>query len=200
MCPKVYPSLDEATHIYHGLNYKVGNETAHWWTGAGWALSDLPADEVGAYGTTIQTAQKAQQRTQERPLIGVQGGGEIVDCKPAQDDLEQRKKALEDLVRISEELGLYDMPDMTEKNDKFRSTTCANNRQVGGDHYKKMKIQPWDIVDSCFTPDQAVGFYVGNVLKYILRFESKSGIQDLEKAKHYLEKLIEVKRQQTKGI
>ena len=115
----------------------------------------------------------------------------------SQRGMESRKAALEALVRDNEELGLYDMPltpSMTEKNDNPRSTTSANNRQVGGDHYKKMKIQPWDIVDACFTSDQAAGFYIGNVLKYLLRFESKSGIQDLEKAKHYLEKLIEVKR------
>lgn len=86
------------------------------------------------------------------------------------------------------------IPDMTEANDKRVNTTSANNRQVGGDHYKKMKIQPWDLFGSIFNLDEQVGFYLGNVYKYLMRYDSKNGIQDLEKAKHYLEKLIEVKR------
>lgn len=204
MNPKVYPSLDEATHIYNGLHYKVGNEIAFWWYGDGWQKSVCSASGVKTYGTPIQTAQEAQQRTQERPATGVQGGGEIVDCKPAQDDLEQRKKALEEVVRISEELGLYNIPKMTEKNDDNRSTTCANNRQVGGDHYKKMKIQPWAADEAWLTHEQFVGHLLGSAIDYLARFNAdapgKGGIRDIEKAKHCLEKLIEVKRQQTKGI
>lgn len=85
-------------------------------------------------------------------------------------------------------------PDMTEANDKRVNTTSANNRQVGGDHYKKMKIQPWDLFGSIFNLDEQIGFYLGNVYKYLMRYDSKNGIEDLMKAKHYLEKLIEVKR------
>jgi hypothetical protein len=65
---------------------------------------------------------------------------------------------------------------------------------VGGDHYKKMKIQPWDLFGSIFNLDEQIGFYLGNVYKYLMRYDSKNGIEDLMKAKHYLEKLIEVKR------
>jgi hypothetical protein len=90
------------------------------------------------------------------------------------------------------------IPDMTEANDRKQrvntSVTSANNRQVGGDHYKKMKIQPWDLFGSIFNLDEQIGFYLGNVYKYLMRYDSKNGIEDLMKAKHYLEKLIEVKR------
>lgn len=194
-----YPSLNEATHYYSGNYYKVGEETCFVWYIDGWVTSSSPPHFLKQIGTPLKTAPEAQQQTQELPATPAQGGIVFVDYSVAQGDLdmEVRKAALEALVRDNEELGLYDMPltpSMTEKNDNPRSTTSANNRQVGGDHYKKMKIQPWDIVDACFTSDQAAGFYIGNVLKYLLRFESKSGIQDLEKAKHYLEKLIEVKR------
>lgn len=57
--------------------------------------------------------------------------------------------------------------------------------QVGGDHYQKV-IQPWDIID-CYN----LNFYEGNVIKYILRHREKNGIEDLKKAKHYLDKVIE---------
>lgn len=63
----------------------------------------------------------------------------------------------------------------------------ANDVQVGGDHYKRQPIQPWD-----FIVANNMGFLDGNVVKYIARFRNKGGIEDLKKARHYLEKLIEV--------
>jgi hypothetical protein len=59
-------------------------------------------------------------------------------------------------------------------------------KQVGGNHYKKYKIQPVE-----FNIKNNIGFCEGNVIKYVLRFKDKNGIADLEKAKHYLELLIE---------
>jgi hypothetical protein len=59
-------------------------------------------------------------------------------------------------------------------------------KQVGGSHYKKYKIQPVE-----FIIKNNIGFVEGNVIKYILRFKDKGGIADLEKAKHYIELLID---------
>lgn len=68
----------------------------------------------------------------------------------------------------------------------------ANEKQVGGDHYKDMKVQPWDVIDS-LPHAQAMGFYRGNALKYIMRAGEKgSAKEDYEKAIHYLEKLLEI--------
>ena len=64
--------------------------------------------------------------------------------------------------------------------------------QVGGDHYKKLgSAEPWKIVDATFTQEAAAGFYRGNVIKYILR-NKQNHVEDLKKARHYLDKLIEV--------
>jgi hypothetical protein len=63
----------------------------------------------------------------------------------------------------------------------------ANENQIGGDHYKNKVIQPWD-----FIVGNSLGFLEGNAIKYICRYKDKGGIDDLMKAKHYLEKLIEV--------
>jgi hypothetical protein len=63
--------------------------------------------------------------------------------------------------------------------------------QVGGDHYQK-KIQPWDAMAAWMTPVAFCGFLAGNVIKYLARYQDKSGVEDLKKARHYLEKLIEV--------
>lgn len=62
----------------------------------------------------------------------------------------------------------------------------ANETQVGGDHYKSKAIQPWDFIIS-----NGLGFLEGNAVKYITRHNQKGGRKDIEKAIHYLEKLLE---------
>jgi hypothetical protein len=59
-------------------------------------------------------------------------------------------------------------------------------KQVGGSHYKNYKIQPVE-----FIIKNNIGFVEGNIIKYILRFKEKGGVQDLNKAKHYIELLID---------
>jgi hypothetical protein len=59
-------------------------------------------------------------------------------------------------------------------------------KQVGGSHYKKYQIQPIE-----FIVKNNIGFVEGNIIKYILRFKEKGGVQDLNKAKHYIELLID---------
>jgi hypothetical protein len=65
----------------------------------------------------------------------------------------------------------------------------ANDRQVNGDHYRGA-IQTWDYIVA-----NDLGFLEGNIIKYVTRFRKKNGIQDLEKARHYLDKLIEVENE-----
>ena len=63
----------------------------------------------------------------------------------------------------------------------------VNAVQVGGDHYRKNPIQPWDYIVS-----NELGYLEGNIVKYVSRWKDKGGRQDLEKARHYLDKLLEV--------
>ena len=62
----------------------------------------------------------------------------------------------------------------------------SSEKQVGGKHYLKYKIQPVE-----FIIKNNIGFVEGNIIKYILRFKEKGGAEDLEKAKHYIELLID---------
>ena len=78
--------------------------------------------------------------------------------------------------------GPAKMPSLEDLNTPHES---PSNRQVGGSHYKKHSIQPWDIIDG-----YKLGFYEGNVLKYLLRDKGNKR-EDLEKAVHYLEKVLE---------
>ena len=68
----------------------------------------------------------------------------------------------------------------------------ANDMQVGGEHYQSKSIQPWDAMQAWMTPDQFKGFLWGNVIKYIARWQDKGGVEDLRKARHYMDKLIEI--------
>jgi hypothetical protein len=61
----------------------------------------------------------------------------------------------------------------------------ANEKQVAGQHYAA-PIQCWDYIIA-----NKLGYLEGNIVKYVSRHRSKNGLEDLKKAQHYLEKLIE---------
>lgn len=58
-------------------------------------------------------------------------------------------------------------------------------KQIGGGHYKKMKIQPIE-----YILENDLGFCEANIVKYISRYKQKNGIQDVEKVIHYAQMLI----------
>ena len=66
-------------------------------------------------------------------------------------------------------------------------TKSANSTQVGGDHYQKQSIQHWDYVAA-----NSLDYFQGQITKYVSRWKSKNGLEDLEKARHFLEKYIEL--------
>lgn len=71
-------------------------------------------------------------------------------------------------------------------------TTRANDRQVGGSHYKEMDVQPWDVVDT-WPVEQRIGYYRGGALKYLMRMGSKDeSAEEIAKGQHYMQKLLEI--------
>jgi hypothetical protein len=64
--------------------------------------------------------------------------------------------------------------------------------QAGGDHYKNLKIQPVEYIHANNLP-----FVEGCVVKYVTRWRCKGGLEDLRKAKHFLELLIELETRAT---
>lgn len=67
------------------------------------------------------------------------------------------------------------------------SNKSALKRQVAGSHYKDMAIQP---VEFCMKNN--LNFCVSSTIKYLCRYKSKNGKQDLEKARHFIDLLIEL--------
>ena len=74
-----------------------------------------------------------------------------------------------------------------------KKPTNANSKQVGGQHYKTKSIQPWD-----YIADNGIGYFDGCAIKYISRYKEKGGVNDLRKAIHYIEKLIEIEEKKRK--
>lgn len=66
-------------------------------------------------------------------------------------------------------------------------TNNALEKQVGGSHYKELKIQPIEFIHANNIP-----FCEANAIKYLCRWRNKNGIEDLKKAKHYIDLLIEL--------
>jgi len=62
----------------------------------------------------------------------------------------------------------------------------TRDKQIAGSHYRISPMQPWDIIKAW-----ELNFWQGNVIKYVLRAPYKGRKEDFEKAKHYLEYLIE---------
>lgn len=73
----------------------------------------------------------------------------------------------------------------------------TRDRQIGGNHYQK-EIQPWDAMEAWMSREAFVGYLQGNVIKYISRWKDKGGVQDILKAQHYLEKMINILEQDEK--
>ena len=65
-------------------------------------------------------------------------------------------------------------------------TQAAKNKQVGGDHYKDWVIQPIEFIQA-----NDLEYCAANVIKYVCRHDKKGGVQDLDKAIHYIQLLKE---------
>jgi len=84
---------------------------------------------------------------------------------------------------------------MEEQGAVWRRATSANEHQEGGDHYMRQKIQPWDFIIA-----NKLGYLEGNVIKYVTRHKLKNRVEDLKKARHYLDKLIETEERERNGL
>ncbi len=83
--------------------------------------------------------------------------------------------------------GVFLRTEECPANEIERYKKGANAMQVGGKHYKKLPIEPWDYIAA-----NGLGFFEGNIIKYITRAAKTKNREDLLKAQHYLSKLLEL--------
>ena len=108
-------------------------------------------------------------------------------------------KAREDMAEAAAELermALRNTDWGRIKNDP--APEHPNITQVGGDHYLKLRIQPWDAMEAWMSPEAFKGFLLGNVIKYVARGKWDR-YEDLKKAQHYLEKLLQTMGEESKN-
>lgn len=75
--------------------------------------------------------------------------------------------------------------------EKLAEALDPMKRQVSGDHYKTLGIQPLEVMQYLLTAEEYVGFLKGNIIKYSIRQGRKDGSDDAGKAQHYKELLIQ---------
>lgn len=76
---------------------------------------------------------------------------------------------------------------MTKESECGIIMVQATEKQVSGNHYKDFNIQPVEFINA-----NGIGYLEGNVIKYVCRWRKKNGLEDLDKAIHYLELLKEL--------
>lgn len=82
---------------------------------------------------------------------------------------------------------LREQIDVIEADDEPSPEESALHQQVGGDHYRDLAMQPIEYIHR-----NGLGYVEGAVVKYVTRWRRKGGIEDLKKARHMLDLLIEM--------
>jgi hypothetical protein len=91
-----------------------------------------------------------------------------------------------DLFHERSRMTVHEQQELLKTMKEFEQASKANDVQVAGTHYKSKAIQPWDYIVA-----NNLGYLEGNIVKYVSRWKDKGGVDDLRKARHYLDKLIE---------
>lgn len=100
-------------------------------------------------------------------------------------DITMNEAMAEEMLRM---LDLYGATPRIVEGTPSKSTSSLAT-QVGGNHYKDMKIQPVEYIHA-----NGIGYFEGSVIKYVSRWRQKGGAADLEKAQHFLAILIELEK------
>lgn len=134
-------------------------------------------------------ARKVMDLLNNAPSMTDRQVAEKVRCHPSYVSTLRRKMVhvdpyLEQVLELT--------PAMEVKPGEFIESAKANTIQEGGNHYKQMAVEPWDIYDT-WPAEQRIGAYRANCVKYVLRLEDKdSRVLNARKLKHYASKLVEV--------
>lgn len=113
--------------------------------------------------------------------------------KTTQQDIAEQER-IRELARMSANAyrPLPINPEVQQAIKEKLDSAKAKERQEGGEHYKQMGVQPWDVIDT-WPIEQQIGYHRGNVLKYTMRLGNKDErLQEAKKIRHYADKLIEI--------
>lgn len=163
--------LDPLAQVRTAEQYRVAQPGNVWfhnpYTGAKRSLDEIHADKFGyeLSGDSLEQLEHEQQ-------CGFPSVGPCVPGCPGQDNCKVYSDATP--------------PAFAQQAAQLAQEMRALDKQEGGDHYKKLAIQPIE-----FIFKNKIGYAEGNVIKYVTRWRDKNGVEDLKKARHYLDLLIE---------
>jgi hypothetical protein len=110
--------------------------------------------------------------------------------------LANRDATIEDVVlNCDVSLGYAESIMSRISSPNWREPVSALSGQVGGSHYRDMQVQPWQAMEAWLTPEEYRGYHKGVAIGYLARERQKGGLQDIEKAIHHLQRLVEVERE-----
>ena len=84
-------------------------------------------------------------------------------------------------------MGINEITEKAWDSIKIQDEPSALDRQIGGSHYKDYAIQPIE-----FITKNRLSYCEANAIKYLCRWREKNGVEDLRKAIHYIELLIDI--------
>lgn len=107
--------------------------------------------------------------------------------------LANRQATVEDVV-LNCDVTLGEAETLMDRisSPNWREPVSALDGQIGGAHYKDMQVQPWQAMEAWLTPEEYRGYHKGVAIGYLARERQKGGLQDIEKAIHHLQRLVEI--------
>jgi hypothetical protein len=149
---------------------------------------DIPVCHREMYAEWVERGRPQMElQTQAGPWVCVgndPGWNSDIEYRFKDSPLDEKSKAMRHLL---DEMPIAKEFKASSEEHDAGLPTSALQTQVGGDHYAKMKIQPVEFIHA-----NNLNFIEGSIVKYVARHRAKNGKQDLEKAKHFLEMLIEL--------
>jgi hypothetical protein len=138
--------------------------------------------------TVRQSLEYAEDDNTVMVILAVgNGDGVLYAIAPLQDQdfYMASYAALDDAIEVCETMGWDYIVEAKAV------PSLARNKQVGGNHYEKLDIQPWDALENWLGVDGFRSYLRGNAVKYLCRAGSKGSARtDYAKAKHHLEELL----------
>src|SRR6056297_2055046 len=159
-------------------------------------MSNIQAEDDFIYGNPSTTS--ARQASWENQLLDdydqdyAPGQRVCIDDASMMDwDKVAQKKALDEMTEWAETNGLYDDYTLDEDFEKAFSDALDRDDKVNSpSHYRSGNIECIEAIEEALTDEELRGYFKGNCLKYLWREQYKNQLEDLRKAKWYLDRLV----------
>ena len=197
--PEQWDAIDRATEKYRAesdsVDWSIAPSWANYWAmdsdGEAYWYERVPEIDVpdGVWTPAIKVSESDFDLTESVCLGAYNFGYKKENWQSSlnkRDRFACQEAALDAMVKDAEELDLYDDEIVYNLNAEAEKEK-ARDKMIGGDHYRQGGIQPIEYIHA-----NKLSFCEGNVIKYISRWRYKDGVKDLEKAKHYIELLMEL--------